>query len=35
LIDLRSDIESTYEDDYIDEMLIANQYTFTEDGKRF
>ncbi len=35
LIDLRNDIESTYEDDYIDEMLIANQYTFTEDGKRF
>jgi hypothetical protein len=35
LIDLRRDIESTYEDEYIDEMLTANQYTFTEDGKRF
>lgn len=35
LIDLRRDIESTYEDEYIDEMLTANAYTFTEDGKRF
>lgn len=35
LIDLRRDIESTYEDEYIDEMLTINAYTFTEDGKRF
>lgn len=35
LIDLRNDIESTYEDEYIDEMLIANLYEFTEDGKRW
>lgn len=35
LIDLRNDIDSTYEDDYVDETLTANAYTFTEDGKVF
>jgi hypothetical protein len=35
LVAVRKDIESTYEDEYVDEMLIANDYTFTEDGKRF
>jgi len=35
LVALRKDIESTYEDEYIDEMLIVNGYTFTEDGRRF
>ena len=35
LIDLRNDIESTYEDEYIDEMLTANQYEFTEVGQRW
>jgi hypothetical protein len=35
LVALRKDIESTYEDEYIDEMLIANEFTFTESGRRF
>ena len=35
LIDIRKDIDSTYEDEYIDEMLTINNYTFTEDGKHF
>jgi hypothetical protein len=33
--DWRSDLESTYEDDQIDDFLIANEYEFTEDGNRF
>lgn len=35
LVAVRNDIESTYEDAYVDEMLIVNDYTFTEEGSRF
>lgn len=35
LIDLRKDIQSTYENEYIDEMLSINGYTFTENGRQF
>jgi hypothetical protein len=31
----RSDMESQMEDDYIDENLEINEYTFTEDGTRW
>ena len=31
----RDEMEGQHEDDYIDELLEANGYTFTEDGKRF
>ena len=33
--EIRSDIEYQYEDEAVEEMLRINEYTFTEDGKRF
>jgi hypothetical protein len=31
-IDWRNDLESQLEDDYVDDVLAANEYEFTEDG---
>jgi len=33
--DIRKDIEYQYSDEAIEEFLNINEYTFTEDGKRF
>jgi hypothetical protein len=32
---IRDDINHTTDDEYIKEMLIANDYKFTKDGKNF
>lgn len=32
---LQCEHEHMYEDEYIDDMILANEYTFTKDGKRF
>lgn len=34
VFEARSDYESTFEDDYVAETIIANEYEFTEDGRR-
>lgn len=33
--DIQSDMEYQYSDESVDEMLIINEYEFTEDGKRY
>ena len=35
VIDIVKDIEYQYSDEAVDEMLIVNEYEFTEDGKRY